>query len=145
MPGTGKSYAARSGAESFYVKPSDGKWWDLYEGQEVVILDEFEKHQHYLKYHDLLSLADDSPLLVEVKNGFTQFLAKKLIITANSTPVDWFRDRMIGKKDKKGKVVSSPLGISALVSRLTGVRVYWHDNGRIEGVCQSFISSRAVS
>lgn len=142
VPGTGKSYAARSGAESFYIKPSDGKWWDMYEGQSVVILDEFEKHQHYLKYHDLLSLADDSPLLVEVKNGFTQFLAKKLIITANSTPADWFRDRLVGKKNKKGKVLSSPLGISAFVSRLTGVRVYWQDNGRIEGVRQSFISSR---
>ena len=92
-----------------------------------------------------MSLADDSPLLVEVKNGYVQFLAKKLIITANSTPVDWFRDRVVGKKDKKGGVVSSPLGISALVSRLTGVRVYWHDNGRVEGVRQSFISSRDVS
>ena len=88
VPGTGKSYAARSGGESFYIKPSDGKWWDLYEGQEVVIFDEFEKHQHYLKYHDLLSLADDSPLLVEVKNGYVQFLARKIVITANSTPVD---------------------------------------------------------
>lgn len=131
VPGTGKSYHARTESGlSVYCKPAC-QWWDLYEGQEVVVIDEFERHKSFVKYHDLLVLADDSPLLVEVKNGFVQFLAKKLVITANSVPVEWFADRV-----KKG------LGISALVSRLTGVRVYWHDNGMRDGVRSSFKSSR---
>ena len=130
VPGTGKSFMARNESPSFYVKPAC-QWWDLYEGQEVVIIDEYERHRRFLSYHDLLVLSDDSPQLVEVKNGFTQFLAKKVIITANSVPVEWFADR-----------IKNNLGISAFISRLTGVRIFRYYTGKESGVPFSFVSSR---
>ena len=67
-----------------------------------------------------------------MKNGFTQFLAKKVIITANSVPVEWFADR-----------IKNNLGISAFISRLTGVRVFRYYTGKESGVPFSFVSSRS--
>lgn len=60
VPGTGKSYHARTESDmSVYCKPAC-RWWDLYEGQELVVIDEYERHKSFIKYHDLLVLANHS-------------------------------------------------------------------------------------
>lgn len=90
-PGTGKTTfvrteSARLGkAEAWFKNPT--KWWCTYNGEEDVCLDDFAG---WLFFTDLLRLADRPPLLVEIKGGMVPFLAKRLWITSNKTPVQWF-------------------------------------------------------
>lgn len=52
LPGTGKSRTARERFPGAYLK-AQNKWWDGYQGQEAVILDDMDKGGaclgHYLK------------------------------------------------------------------------------------------------
>lgn len=92
-PGTGKSSRAlvEGGQSAFWLpKPhSNGSvWWDGYEGQETVVIDEF---YGWIPRDLMCRICDRYPLLVETKGGSTQFLAKKVIITSNKPPQDWWR------------------------------------------------------
>nr|QLM00364.1 replication-associated protein [Goose circovirus] len=87
-PGSGKSrYAFEFSAREKYYK-SRGKWWDGYNGQDVVVMDDF---YGWLPYDDLLRICDRYPLRVEYKGGMTQFVSKTLIITSNREPRDWYK------------------------------------------------------
>lgn len=89
-PGSGKSkYALESsGAETQYWKQRS-QWWDLYEGHETVVLDDY---YGWLPWDVLLRILDRYPLLVETKGGQVQFLAKKIFITSNSKPSEWYKE-----------------------------------------------------
>lgn len=86
--GTGKSRHCQDGFPGAYWKQRS-QWWDGYVGQEVVILDEF---YGWLPYDTLLRLCDRYPLLVETKGGQVNFVAKKIIITTNAIPCNWYRN-----------------------------------------------------
>lgn len=86
--GTGKSkYCMEEHAEAYW-KGRD-QWWDGYEGQETVIIDEF---YGWIPFDLLLRLLDRYPLQVEVKGGKVNFSAKLIIITTNKNPRMWYKD-----------------------------------------------------
>ena len=90
VPGSGKSRLAnKEGSEalSMYYKPR-GEWWDGYNGQEVVIMDDF---YGWLKYDDLLKICDRYPYSVPIKGGYKEFISKQLIITSNVPPEKWYK------------------------------------------------------
>ena len=64
-------------------------WWDGYEQQETVVLDDF---QGGLLFGFLLHLLDRYPLLVQVKGGTRVFNSKTIIITSNFAPDQWYTD-----------------------------------------------------
>jgi len=83
--GVGKSVRCRTEAgPDAYWKPK-GEWWDGYDGEENVVLDDFYGD---IPYHMMLNILDQFPLLVPFKGGFHQFLAKKIWITSNKAPED---------------------------------------------------------
>lgn len=86
-PGTGKSRRALQEAEIYggdiYYKPR-GDWWDGYEQQENVIIDDF---YGWIKYDDLLKICDRYPYRVPIKGGYEIFNTKRIWITSNS-PLD---------------------------------------------------------
>lgn len=84
---SGKSYGSRTDYPDAYWKPS-GPWWNGYDGQEVVVLDEF--YGHSMPYTDLLRLLDSTPLQVQTKGGFVPMLAKVFIFTSNQHPQQWY-------------------------------------------------------
>lgn len=93
-PGTGKSRTAlaeaSAGAASVYYLPrgnGGNVWWDGYEGQDCVIIDDF---YGWLRWDTLLRLADRYPLRVEVKGGSTPFLSKRIYITSNKHWTGWY-------------------------------------------------------
>lgn len=89
--GTGKTRAAAEWCEEQGMTPywKDGtKWWDRYEGEEVVIWDEF--YGHCYKFSDLLRLTDRYPFQVETKGGYVEFTSKIIIFTSNQDPSDWY-------------------------------------------------------
>lgn len=81
-PGTGKSHVARVAFPDAYMK-SQNKWWDGYEGQHAVILDDLDTNVlgHYLKIW-----ADKYACQGEVKGGSVQLAHRILIVTSNYHP-----------------------------------------------------------
>lgn len=96
--GTGKSRKAREGVEDYYVwTPARGKWWDGYDGQTTVIMEEF-RGQLPLGY--MLTLLDRYECPVECKGGSIEFVAKNIIITSPKHPRDWYEDQSNDKIDQ---------------------------------------------
>lgn len=97
--GTGKSYTAakigRANGGAYWLrKPSGGQndWWDNYNGEPVVIIDEF---YGWLPFDTLLRLCDKYPYLVPTKGSFVPFVAKLIIITSNKPPREWYSDQTV--------------------------------------------------
>lgn len=85
-PGTGKSRYAMATYPGAYWKPR-GEWWDGYEGQKVVVLDEFFG---WLPWDTLLKICDRYPLLLETKGGTVNCLVDTVVITTNKPPPSWY-------------------------------------------------------
>jgi len=86
-PGCGKTSFCRRVAPDAYWKQSMSKWWDGYDGQSDVILDDF---YGWISYHTMLRLCDRYSELVETKGGQQQFLARRIFITSNREPREWW-------------------------------------------------------
>jgi hypothetical protein len=82
--GTGKSRAACDEAPCAYWKDPSHHWWDGYEYQEDVIIDDYRAD--YCKFSALLRLFDRYPLQIQVKGGTRDFVAKRIFITAPKRP-----------------------------------------------------------
>ncbi len=90
--GTGKSWMAfHNNPEAYSVTwPAKGGtwWWPGYDGQEVVILDEF---RHQISLTKMLKLLDRYHEYVQYKGGHRKFTSKKLIFTTNIEPMSsWY-------------------------------------------------------
>lgn len=84
--GTGKSKKCRDDYPEAYWKPF-GKWWDDYDGQETVVIDEF---YGWLPFSVMLRLCDWTPLYVPRKGDHAKFVAKRIICTSNVSPDEWY-------------------------------------------------------
>lgn len=94
-PGTGKTRQVwdKHGIDNVYVKMKN-KWWDHYDGEEVVLIDDFDpQHTHECTFDYWLTLFDRYPMIVEYKGGSTQFRSKIIYITSNFNPEFWFNER----------------------------------------------------
>ena len=84
-PGTYKSRAANGVLPtSTFIKQSSCKWWDGYNAEEVVILDDLRKGDFF--FHQLLRVLDRYKLMVEVKGGSVPMVAKLIIVTCSMPP-----------------------------------------------------------
>lgn len=85
--GTGKSYAAwhSDSREDIYSlgRPSANGtvWFDGYEGQRTLLLDEFR--DHWMAYDILLKILDKYPLTLQTKGGTTYARWDRVILTTN--------------------------------------------------------------
>lgn len=85
-PGTGKSSFIREHSPDVHWKSQD-KWWDGYNGTDDVALDDF---YGWIPYSQMLRLMDRYPVDVEVKGGKVHFAPKRLYITSNKLPHEWY-------------------------------------------------------
>lgn len=94
--GMGKTQAAAAeakawGGRTFWLTLEGGTfgkvWWDGYDGEENVIIDEFNCQ---LKLADFKRLIDSSPLKVPVKGGMVNMLAKRIWICSNKQFDVWY-------------------------------------------------------
>lgn len=86
---SGKTHFAMHFDPNTYVKPAGSKWFDGYQGQTTVLMDEFD--HSWLSLNQLLRLLDNTPLVVETKGGHVPFVAKTIFITSNSEPLNFYR------------------------------------------------------
>jgi hypothetical protein len=89
--GIGKSFAARSRhGPCFYSKPPDTKWFDGYDGEECLLLDDFAGAASKLSLQYLLVLLDEYDAKLEVKGGYVPLLSTSIVITTNIHPRTWY-------------------------------------------------------
>jgi len=86
--GTGKSRRAwqEAGLDA-YPKDPCTKFWDAYQGQENVVIDEFRGE---INISHILRWFDRYPVNVECKFGATTLRAKKIWLTSNVDPREWY-------------------------------------------------------
>lgn len=85
--GTGKTRKAFESGPAPYFHPG-GSWFDGFEGQEVAIFDDFSGSCFPIAY--LLKLLDRYPMQVPIKGGFVEWNPRKIFITSNMNPKDWY-------------------------------------------------------
>ena len=86
--GTGKSQRAwQEGGVDSYPKDPRTKFWCGYSGQENVILDEFRGG---IDIAHMLRWLDRYPVRVEIKGSSVPLCAKKIWITSNVHPAQWW-------------------------------------------------------
>lgn len=92
-PGIGKSWRARHEYPDAYLK-AQNKWWDGYQSQQYVILDDFDKGGLVLAHHLKIWL-DRYPFQAEYKGSSVQIRPAKIIITSNYAPSELFEDPVL--------------------------------------------------
>jgi len=92
--GVGKTRRAleESGPAAYWVsKPNAARgavWFDGYDAHECIVIDEF---YGWIARDLMQRMCDRYPLLVQTKGGTVPFLAKRIIITSNQSPADWWK------------------------------------------------------
>ncbi len=83
--GTGKTFAVFKQHPDVFT-PLSFKWWDGYDGHEVVLLDDIRGD--YCKFHEILMLTGERPFRVETKGGSRQAIYDVIYITSPFHPTD---------------------------------------------------------
>jgi hypothetical protein len=93
--GTGKSYRAREIlGEGFYTKIAANKWWDKYDNEDGVLIEDMDVTHSYMGYY-LKIWADKYAFAVEVKCSADLIRPKVIIVTSNYPIEQVFPDRSI--------------------------------------------------
>ena len=87
--GTGKSRYAYENYPDLYSKPA-GDWWDGYEGETTILLDDYYGG---IQYSTLLNVLDRYKLRVPIKGGFVNANWTTVIITSNKHPNEWYKEK----------------------------------------------------
>ena len=88
--GVGKTKGPYDEGAYVFDDYEDG-WWDGYEGEKVILLDEFYGG---VKYSKLLKLLDGYQHRLKVKGGFAYARWTKVYITSNKHPCEWYSQGM---------------------------------------------------
>lgn len=86
-PRVGKSRLARQMAPGAYVKPADTRWWDQYNGEENVILDDLTSGFYSATFK---TWTDRHAFIAEVKCGTLRIRPKRIVVTSNKPPEYYF-------------------------------------------------------
>lgn len=89
--GTGKTRYAMEREKSIYIVPDpEGNrvWFDGYEGQEAILIDDF---YGWIKYHYLLRILDGYQIRLQTKGGFVHGCWNRVYITSNKHPREWYK------------------------------------------------------
>lgn len=88
--GTGKTRRAvddakaKGFADDIHTQTESTKWWDGYDGHNVVIMDDVR--DNFCSYVRMLNLLDRYPCRIECKGGSRQLLAQHMYVTSNVSP-----------------------------------------------------------
>lgn len=95
-PGCGKTRSVYDtyGFENVYklnTNSNGALWFDGYEGQDVLLIDDFKG---WIKYTELLTILDRYPYRCQIKGGFTYANWTKVIITSNYEVDKWYNENV---------------------------------------------------
>lgn len=79
--GCGKTRGVLARYPDAYLKTAN-KWWDGYQGEETVLIDDLDESHKCLSHH-LKIWGDHKPFLAETKGGMIKIRPKRIICTSN--------------------------------------------------------------
>lgn len=91
QPGSGKTRKVHELEKDLYnvMEPINGNlWFDGYEGQEAILLDDF---YGWIKYHTLLQILDGYPMQLPVKGATVWKNWRRVYITSNKPFTEWYK------------------------------------------------------
>lgn len=116
-PGVGKSRSARILYPEAYFKNCN-KWWDGYQHEENVIIDDFELNMGDKLGHHLKIWGQQASFIAEIKGGAMHIRPKRIIITSNYSmeEVFGFNLSMLAaiKRRFKENYIATPIDFEAL-------------------------------
>lgn len=91
-PGVGKSkFVHDLCKDKLYSKPPEHYWWDGYNGEENVLIDEYRGQ---FEYEYLMRLLDRYPMIVQTKGSTVNFCSKNIFLTSEHHPDTWYPMRL---------------------------------------------------
>lgn len=94
VTGVGKSWwCIRLGdflGDDVFIKEPAHKWYDGYEDQKTIIMDDFAGKTTHIALATLLRVIDSHAVRVENKGGSVPMLATKIYVTTNIHPSAWY-------------------------------------------------------
>jgi len=91
--GSGKTKRATdyAGDAEVYTKDPNTKWWDGYEGQKLILIDEWIGSEG-IPPTQLLRICDRYELRVETKGGYIQMAGTTILVTSTREVREWYQD-----------------------------------------------------
>lgn len=130
-PGIGKSTKATTQYPAAFLKDCDTKWWDNYQGQDVIVLDDFPGVMTAVIAKKWLGEVN---VPLEVKGGATEMRYTKIFITSNVPPEDCFE-------------AAKDVHRAAFMRRLTKVFRYAWSSAPLtpESIALGYVSERTIT
>lgn len=103
--GTGKTMSAVKEFPCAYRKCANNKWWDGYQNEESVIIDDLDKSHSYMGFH-LKIWADRYAFIAESKGSARYCRPTKIIVTSNWHPKEiWQEEQTLEPILRRFKIV----------------------------------------
>ncbi|QXP08565.1 MAG: replication associated protein [Arizlama virus] len=103
--GTGKTMSALREFPDSYRKCANNKWWDGYQGEDSVLIDDLDKSHEYMGFH-LKIWADRYAFIAESKGSARYVRPKHVIVTSNWHPKDiWCVEQTLEPIMRRFKIV----------------------------------------
>lgn len=114
VSGSGKSRTARESYPHAYLKGARTKWWDGYDGQDVVLIEDLDRRDADYMVYNLKIWLDMYPFPAEVKGGSLGVIRPKLVvITSNWSPTELWKDKQdLDPITRRVTVVQFPLPLN---------------------------------
>nr|WAE42283.1 MAG: replication associated protein [Cressdnaviricota sp.] len=103
-PGSGKTRFVYENETDIYKLNTNSNgtlWFDGYEGQKVLLIDDFKG---WIKYTDMLTILDRYPYRCQLKGSYTWANWKKIYITSNYSIDEWYTNENINMAALKRRI-----------------------------------------
>ena len=100
---SGKTTKAEKENPGFYDKMRN-KWWDGYDGEDVVLLEEIAP-EHKELCQELKIWAQERPFRAEIKGGSIMIRPKKIVVTSNYRPDQCFNVTDVPAIERRFKII----------------------------------------
>ena len=101
--GTDKSRIASAICTDSYFKSPDNKWFDGYDGEKIVVMNDLRKSTFSFSY--LLDLLDRYPLLVEAKGSMVPMTSVMFIVTSSKSPSELWQEIAGYENENVGQLI----------------------------------------
>nr|QXP07636.1 MAG: replication associated protein [Arizlama virus] len=105
-PRTGKSTRVKElWPDAFWLKRgrSGEPWWDGYDGQATVVMDEF---YGWISVDMMTRLIDQFPMTVEGKGTSMKFVSERIVLLSNQSPDTWWSCELHGMRRRLDEAVT---------------------------------------